>query len=112
MKNILQQIVEKNRQQQDREKAASKAEIENPGTDDSRRSFLKNTALGGIALTGMLGMSVEDTIARTTARVPRYSYSSALRITDMRYTTISNGTAATNARNVIIRIDTNQGIYG
>ena len=30
----------------------------------------------------------------------------------MRYATISNGTAATNARNVIIRIDTNQGIYG
>ncbi len=57
-------------------------------------------------------MSVEDTITKTTSKVPRYSYSSGLKITDMRYTTISNGTAATNARNVIIRIDTNRGIYG
>jgi len=30
----------------------------------------------------------------------------------MFYTTLSNGTSFTNARNVIIRIDTNQGNYG
>ncbi|MGI8634826.1 MAG: hypothetical protein ACR2KZ_05425, partial [Segetibacter sp.] len=112
MKSILQQIIQKNQEQQALEKAANNAEMESPATNESRRSFLKNTALGGITLTGLLSMSVEETIARTTARVPRYSYASALRITDMRYTTISNGTAATNARNVIIRIDTNQGIYG
>jgi L-alanine-DL-glutamate epimerase-like enolase superfamily enzyme len=112
MKSILQQILEKNRQQQTQEMQAIQAEIDNPATNDSRRSFLKNTALGGIALTGLLGLSVEDTVARTTGKISRCSYSSALRITDMRYTTISNGTAATNARNVIIRIDTNQGIYG
>jgi hypothetical protein len=112
MKSVLQQIVEKNRQRHILEAAAIKAEITNPATNDTRRSFLKNTALGGIALTGLLSMSVEDTVAKATSKVPRYSYSSGLKITDMRYTTISNGTAATNARNVIIRIDTNQGIYG
>ena len=36
-----------------------------------------------------------------------------LKITDiMRYTTINTGNGATNARNVLIRMDTNQGIYG
>src|SRR4051794_34476936 len=104
MKSTLQQIVTKNREQQMQQAAAIKAEIDNPSTSDSRRSFLKNTALGGISLAGLLSLSFEDTIAQTTSKIPRYSYSSGLRITDMRYTTISNGTAATNARNVIIRI--------
>lgn len=112
MKSILQQIIDFDKAQQARERAARLAEIENPATGASRRTFLKNTSLGGIALAGMLSMSFDDTVARTTSGISRYSYSSDLRITDMRYTTISNGTAATNARNVIIRIDTNQGIYG
>jgi L-alanine-DL-glutamate epimerase-like enolase superfamily enzyme len=112
MKSILQQIIKTARENQSREMAAIEAEIESPHTTASRRSFLKNSSLGGIAMAGFLSMPVEDTIARTTGRISRYSYSSNLRITDMRYTTISNGTAATNARNVIIRIDTNQGIYG
>src|SRR3954452_8254942 len=112
MKSILQQIVHTSKELQKQESRAVQAEIDNPATTDNRRSFLKNTALGGIALTGFFSMSVEDTIAKTTSKVPRYSYSSGLKITDMRYTTISNGTAATNARNVIIRIDTTEGIYG
>ena len=112
MKSILRQIAESNKEQQKQQAAVILSEINNPATDDSRRSFLKNTALGGIALTGLFSMSVEDTVAKSTSKVSRFSYSSGLRITDMRYTTISNGTGATNARNVIIRIDTNQGIYG
>jgi L-alanine-DL-glutamate epimerase-like enolase superfamily enzyme len=112
MKSILQQIIQSNKDRQKQEAAAALSEIDNPATEDSRRTFLKNTALGGIALTGLFSMRVEDTIAQTTSRVSRFSYSSDLKITDMRYTTVSNGTAATNARNVIIRIDTNQGIYG
>src|SRR4051812_47671998 len=107
MKSILQQIIKANGEQQAREMAATLAETESPATPRSRRSFLKNSSLAGITLAGFLSLPVEDTIARTTAGVSRYSYSSNLRITDMRYTTISNGTAATNARNVIIRIDTN-----
>ena len=59
-----------------------------------------------------MGLSIEDTVAQTTAKVQRSSNPSDLKITDLRYTTISNGTGATNARNVILRIDTNQGIYG
>jgi L-alanine-DL-glutamate epimerase-like enolase superfamily enzyme len=112
MKNTLQQIVEKNKQQEKAAAAANQAEIDNPSTKDNRRSFLKNTAMGGIALTGLMSMSFEDTVAKTTSKVPRFSSPSDLKITDMRYTTISNGTGATNARNVILRIDTNQGLYG
>ena len=52
-------------------------------------------------------LSIEDTIAQTTSKVQRASSPSDLKITDMRYalTTVLGGTA-------IIRIDTNQGIYG
>ena len=107
MKSIIQQITAQNKLRENSEKEAEKAEIENPATGNNRRDFLKKTALGGIALGGLLGLSVEDTIARTTAGVPRLSSPSELKITDMRYalTAVMGGTA-------IIRIDTNQGIYG
>jgi len=74
---------------------------------DTRRNFLKKAALGGIALGGMLNLTIEDTIAQTTSKVQRASGPSDLKITDMRYalTGAMGGTA-------IIRIDTNQGIYG
>jgi L-alanine-DL-glutamate epimerase-like enolase superfamily enzyme len=76
--------------------------------ENSRRSFLKNSTLGGIALGGaLLGVPIEETIAQSTQKVSRYSGPSDLKITDMRYcvTTVLGRTA-------IIRIDTNQGIYG
>lgn len=86
-----------------------------PKTDDivsheenPRRSFLKRSALGGLSLGGaMLFSPVEDVIAQTTSKVNRNSAPSDLKITDMRYcvTTVLGRTA-------IIRIDTNQGIYG
>ncbi len=75
---------------------------------NSRRSFLKTSALGGITLGGALMFSpVEEIIAQSTQKVSRYSGPSDLKITDMRYcvTTVLGRTA-------IIRIDTNQGIYG
>ncbi len=112
MKSILQQIIRQEQTTTGPGNCREKEEIDHPATTASRRNFLKNTSFGGIALTGLLTMSFEDTIAKTTSRVSRFGYSSGLKITDMRYTTISNGTAATNARNVILRIDTNQGIYG
>jgi L-alanine-DL-glutamate epimerase-like enolase superfamily enzyme len=79
----------------------------NPSGSDSRRSFLKKAALGGLALGGVMKLSVEDTIAQMTSKVQRSSNPSELKITDLRYalTTVLGGTA-------IIRIDTNQGIYG
>lgn len=83
------------------------AEISHPDTGSARRNFLKKTALGGIGLAGFMGLSFEDTMAQTTSKVSRSSAPSDLKITDMRYalTHVMGGTA-------IIRIDTNQGIYG
>src|SRR5512140_890355 len=107
MKSILQQIGEKTRNQEKAETEAVRAEIASPSASDSRRNFLKKAALGGIALGGMMNLSIEDTIAQTTSKVQRASSPSGLKITDMRYamTGAMGGTA-------IIRIDTNQGIYG
>jgi L-alanine-DL-glutamate epimerase-like enolase superfamily enzyme len=79
-----------------------------PGVEEKengRRSFFKK---GGIALGSALALSsIEDVIAQSTQKVSRFSAPSDLRITDMRYclTGVMGGTA-------IIRIDTNQGIYG
>jgi len=67
---------------------------------DNRRNFLRKAALGGIALGGMMGASIEDTVAYTTQQVKRTSSPSELKITDMRYA------------GRIIKIYTNQGIYG
>jgi L-alanine-DL-glutamate epimerase-like enolase superfamily enzyme len=107
MKSILQQIISQNKQQEKADAEARQLEMNNPQTKDSRRDFLRKTALGGISLGGMLSLSLEDTIAQTTSKVKRASNPSDLKITDMRYalTNVMGGTA-------IIRIDTNQGIYG
>src|SRR5450759_4207523 len=107
MKSILQQIAEKSRKNEGAETESIKAEIANPSTLNDRRNFLKKAALGGIALSGIMKLSIEDTLAQTTSKVSRSSNPSDLKITDMRYalTSVLGGTA-------IIRIDTNQGIYG
>jgi len=107
MKSIIQQISAQNREIENREAQVIQAEIENPQTGNNRRNFLKKAAFGGVALGGLMHLSTEDTIARTTSGVSRNSSPSDLKITDMRYalTAVMGGTA-------IIRIDTNQGIYG
>jgi L-alanine-DL-glutamate epimerase-like enolase superfamily enzyme len=107
MKNILRQIIDNTRKSEIMDAEAMKAEIKNSSTSNDRRSFLKKAALGGIALGGFMNLSIEDTIAQTTSNVQRASSPSDLKITDMRYalTAAMGGTA-------IIRIDTNQGIYG
>ncbi len=107
MKSVLKHIIAKNKKEENDYKLARQAEIENPKTTDARRDFLKKTALGGIAMTGMMGLGIEDTIAQTTSKVSRMSAPSDLKITDMRYalTSVMGGTA-------IIKIETNQGIYG
>ncbi|NQU84736.1 MAG: mandelate racemase/muconate lactonizing enzyme family protein [Mariniphaga sp.] len=107
MKSILQQIVDKTKQQEKEEKEAINAEIANPQTTDNRRNFLKKAALGGVVLGGLMSLSIEDTIAQTTVGVQRSSNPSDLKITDMRVAVIRNV-----GRTPIIRIDTNQGIYG
>lgn len=76
--------------------------------ESSRRDFIKKAGLGGIMLGGMMFSSTEDTVAQSTSNVNRASWPSDLKITDMRYAVVMNG----GARCPIIRIDTNQGIYG
>ncbi|MEP7323669.1 MAG: mandelate racemase/muconate lactonizing enzyme family protein [Saprospiraceae bacterium] len=107
MKSIIQQIAQKNKEREAEAAKARQAEIDNPTTHDNRRSFLKKTALGGISMTGLIGLTFEDSIAQTTSKVRKASSPSELKITDLRYcvTTVLGRTA-------IIRIDTNQGIYG
>jgi L-alanine-DL-glutamate epimerase-like enolase superfamily enzyme len=107
MKELIKQIAEQNRLREKEDFAAIQSEIMNPATDNGRRNFLKKAARGGIALGGFMSLSIEDTIAQTTSKVNRASNPSELKITDMRYalTSVLGGTA-------IIRIDTNQGIYG
>jgi L-alanine-DL-glutamate epimerase-like enolase superfamily enzyme len=107
MKSILQKIADKSRQKERADAEAIKAEIADPSTSNDRRSFLKKAALGGMALGGLMRLSIEDTIAQTTSNVQHASSPSELKITDMRYalTAAMGGTA-------IIRIDTNQGISG
>jgi len=107
MKSIIQQIATKNKVREAQAAKARQAEIDHPTTSDNRRSFVKKTALGGIAMTSLLGLTFEDTIAQTTSKVQKASAPSDLKITDLRYcvTTVLGRTA-------IIRIDTNQGIYG
>ncbi len=76
---------------------------------DSRRGFIKKAALGGgMALGGMMFSPIEDTLAQSTSKVNRASSPSDLKITDMRYIIPST----TVGRCPIIRIETNQGIYG
>lgn len=76
--------------------------------ENGRRTFLKRSALGGVALGAATMFSpIEDVIAQSTQKVSRYSSPSDLKITDMRYCI-----TPVLGRTAIIRIDTNQGIYG
>ncbi len=107
MKSVIQQIKKQTIEREAKAAAQLQAEIDNPTTSNNRRSFLKKTALGGMSLTAMMGLSFEDSMAQTTSKVQKASSPSDLKITDLRYcvTTVLGRTA-------IIRIDTNQGIYG
>jgi L-alanine-DL-glutamate epimerase-like enolase superfamily enzyme len=107
MKSILSQIIASNKAVEQAEKEARLIELNNPATKDNRRNFLKKSALGGISLGGLMGMTIEDTVAQATSKVNRASKPSELKITDLRYCIIQNV-----GRTPIIRIDTNQGIYG
>ena len=76
--------------------------------ENSRRTFFKKSALGGLALGSSFMLSpFEDVVAHSTSKVNRFSAPSDLKITDMRY-----AVTAVMGRTPIIRIDTNQGIYG
>lgn len=107
MKSTLQQIIAQNKEREKVAAAERQAEIDSPATNDSRRSFLKKTALGGMTMSALVGLTFEDTVAQTTSKVQKASSPSDLKITDLRY-----AVTAVMGRTAIIRIDTNQGIYG
>ena len=107
MKGSLKQITERFSAQEKAEAAARQAELKNPNTGDDRRNFLKKAALGGLALGGMMAAPIEDVMAHTTSKVNRFSAPSDLKITDMRVAVLR-----VTGRQPVIRIDTNQGIYG
>ncbi len=75
---------------------------------DDRRGFLKKAGASGLMLGAFMFSPIEETLAHSTSKVNRYSAPSDLKITDMRYAVVMNG----HARCPVIRIDTNQGIYG
>ena len=108
MKSILKRIAEETKLQEKKKAEAISKELKNPDMPHDRRNFLKKAALGGIALGGMMHLSVEDTIAQTTSKVSRASSPSDLKITDLRVAETGN----TGVVSRIIRIDTNQGISG
>lgn len=109
MKTVIQQISKDSKIRERIERDKINAEIANPATSNNRRNFLKRAALGGVALGGLLHLSVEDTIAQTTQNVSRASSPSDLRITDLRVGQKGyGGSFATR----LIKIYTNQGITG
>ena len=107
MKNTLKSIISDQKEKERQYAIQRQAEIDHIDTKANRRDFLKKTALGGMSLTALMGLSFEDSMAQTTSKVQKASAPSDLKITDLRYcvTTVLGRTA-------IIRIDTNQGIYG
>lgn len=110
MKTILRGIFEKNRQQEIADQEAANIETCHTPTGNNRRSFLKKTLGGGVALGSFMFAPIEDTVAQATSKVNRSSAPSDLKITDMRYCVLE--LAKDGSRNPLIRIDTNQGIYG
>ena len=107
MKSTLKSIIEKSRSDDKAYADKIKSELASPSTTEDRRNFLKKTVLGGISLAAFMGMPIGDTMANVTSKVQRNSSPSDLRITDMRVAVFG-----VRGHNPIIRIDTNQGIYG
>ncbi len=77
-------------------------------TTDTRRDFIKKASASGLMLGAFMFSPLEETLAHSTSKVNRNSAPSDLKITDMRYAVVMNG----HGRCPVIRIDTNQGIYG
>ena len=97
------------------EKLLDRLGIREPSVDqihsepkDSRRDFIRKAGASGLMLGAFMFSPIEETLAESTSKVNRNSAPSDLKITDMRYVVVMNG----HARCPVIRIDTNQGIYG
>lgn len=74
----------------------------------NRRSFIKKSTIGGLALGGMITAPVDELVAAASSPVKRASSPAKLKITDLRYLTVEHLGRPCS----ILRIDTNQDIYG
>ncbi len=90
-----------------KDKIEKKSEL-HPKPVPSRREFMQKAGLGGLTLGAFMFQPIEETLAHSTQKVNRNSSPSELRITDLRIAEV----AGAPMRCPIIRIDTNQGIYG
>ncbi len=86
--------------------ASSRKPAKNPGYEikHDRRQFLRNAGLGGLALGLLMGGNTAEELTFLTQKVNRNSAPSDLRITDLR--------VAYTTKAPVIKIYTNQGIYG
>ncbi len=72
--------------------------------DEKRRDFLRKAGLGGLSLGFMFNDSYAEEVDYVSQKVNRLSAPSDLKITDLR--------VAYTSKAPIIKIDTNQGVYG
>ncbi|MFC4870761.1 mandelate racemase/muconate lactonizing enzyme family protein [Negadavirga shengliensis] len=94
------------------DKSEIKKGIKHPASEEDLRVFLNETGVvwKGMSLGDFMFSRTEDSISHVTSKVNRFSNPSDLKITDMRYCVLQLGPEG--SRHPIIRIDTNQGIYG
>jgi L-alanine-DL-glutamate epimerase-like enolase superfamily enzyme len=107
MKKALKQIIENSKNEKKALREDTKSRGGETDNKNDRRDFLKKLAFGGISMAGFMGLPVEDAIAHSTSKVQRNSSPSDLKITDMRVAVVGE-----RGQRPIIRIDTNQDIYG
>ncbi len=88
--------------------AVPAASSTNPRRDFLQKASLSGLALGGLSLSGFTNKPIEETMEYATQRVNRSSNPSDLKITDLRIAHVVDAPMPCP----IIRIDTNQGIYG
>ncbi|MEM9674892.1 MAG: mandelate racemase/muconate lactonizing enzyme family protein [Bacteroidota bacterium] len=82
-------------------------------SNSNRRDFLQKASLGGLALggtslSGFINKPIEETLEYSTQKVNKNSSPTDLKITDLRVVEIVDAPMPCP----VIRIDTNQGIYG
>ena len=108
MKEPEESVVELGSSENVGQKGSSENVEQREAPENGRREFFKKAGMGGLMLGGFMFSPIEDTLAEATSKVNRNSAPSDLKITDMRYAVVMNG----GGRCPVIRIDTNQGIYG